>query len=407
MDAFLCILLFSIVAELNSTTHAFVNRQSSSIRNSLRRGCPRNSGKCMTLDNFKDDIDRSSSSCSELQSPSTPKSSYQYSAPSISGSSLETQQRPHRTQQIESIQGVWWTSEEKDQLVEIRSGYAIFDVMQKTYVSSTSPMPPAVAYPLGGTNDIVTLRTFKLEVPIPSENGEVACQWVPSPTSKVSVQRGGGTAIGVESPSVQMVSPTSSTSFLWERCTNPQEFWKSDRVVQGYEESLTTLLSSEGPHWSASPVDVLRACMRGIQSDDMDSVDALCRFAGPLPALAMEGGATIGREHSNNDALNSISEYFKSTGGVSTYSIVNCHYYSPDVCTLRIKISNPNNNENHKTFEFCLSRKKRKPDRTSEERESSSDNKVPAVDLFDSIMDVDLLVNGKTWAIDHINACSC
>jgi hypothetical protein len=319
------------------------------------------------------------------------------------------------------MQGVWWTSEQKDQLVEIRSSYAIFDAFQNTYVSTTSPMPPAVAYPLGGTDDIVTLRTFKLLVPRTNNNvDDITPQWVPSPTSKVSVHRGGGTAIGTESPSIQTVSPTSTTSFGWERCTNPETCWKSDRVVQGYEESLTTLLASEGPHWSASPVDVLRTIMKGVQSDNSDLVDSLCRFSidsPPKAAVSAGPGVNIGRKNSNRDALLSISEYFdEATGGVSSWSIIKCHYFSLDVCTLRVSISNPSNeNKNNssasasssKTFEFCLSRETKKPDRPSNNRRSSGKNKMPASHLFNSIMDVELLVNGKTWAIDHVHACSC
>ena len=430
----LVLILICIVAALHDS-HAFVNQRS--IHHvSPQRGHPGvNPAICMSLENFKDDIDVSSSSTSSessqqqsLSPESTPKSSSSSSSSSFTTQQQQQPQRPYRTKQIERMQGVWWTSEQKDQLVEIRSSYAIFDAFQNTYVSTTSQMPPAVAYPLGGTDDIVTLRTFKLLVPTPipsdlknsNDANEIAPQWVPSPTSKVSVQRGGGTAIGTESPSIQTVSPTSTTSFGWERCTNPETSWKSDRVVQGYEESLTTLLASEGPHWSASPVDVLRTIMKGVESDNSDLVDSLCRFSidsPPKEAVSAGSGVNIGRKNSNRDALLSISEYFdEATGGVSSWSIIKCHYFSSDVCTLRVSISNPSdeNKKNSttsaissKAFEFCLSRETKKPDRPSNNRKSSGNNKMPASHLFNSIMDVELLVNGKTWAIDHVHTCSC
>jgi hypothetical protein len=307
---------------------------------------------------------------------------------------------------------VWWTSEERDQLVEIRSSYAIFDALQQSYVSTTSPMPPAVAYPLGGTDDIVTLRTFKLAVPHENNDddgddgeGIEVPQWISSPTSKVSVHRGGGTAIGTESPSIQAVTPTPSTSFLWERCTNPDECWKSDRVIQGYEQSLTTLLASEGPHWSASPVDVLRACLKGVRDDDYDLVDSLCRFLDDSQQ-ASTSGVNIGRKNSNSEALLSISYAFEK--GASSWSIIKCHYFSPDVCTLKVSIGSACDENETKTFEFCLSRERKKPRRASDHDDDDyDDNKMPASHLFNSIMDVELLVNGKTWAVDHIHACTC
>lgn len=386
--------LFSwIVAEFFNTANAFVYQRST--QKFLSRVCPSNSAICMSLENFKDDIDVTSSS----ESP--PSCKPESSEESSSESSFETQQRPHRTQQIESMQGVWWTTEQKEQLVEIRSSYAIFDALQNTYVSSTSPMPPAVAYPLGGTDDILTLRTFKLDA---SKSTKRSLQWIASPTSKVSVQRGGGTAIGIESPSIQMVSPTSTTSLAWKRCTNPDEFWKSDKVVQGHEECLGNLLESEGPHWSASPVDVLRTCLKGIQSNDRDLVDSLCRFSDLSPSSVVNIGREI-RQKNNSEALHSISKYFDISGGVSIWSVVGCHYCSPDACTLKVSIANQG--DENKTFEFCLSRETKKPDRTSDDDTDPSDNKMPASNLFNSIMDVELLVNGKTWAIDHIHACSC
>jgi hypothetical protein len=169
---------------------------------------------------------------------------------------------------------------------------------------------------------------------------EIAPRWVPSPTSKVSVQRGGGTAIGTESPSIQMVSPTSTTSFVWERCMNAETCWKLDRVVQSYEESLTTLLASVGPHWDREPI------MKGVQSDNSDLVDSLCRFSNP-PKAVSGSGVNIGRKNSNSDALRSISECFEATtGGVSSWCIARCHYFSPNVCTLCVSISNNPSDEN-------------------------------------------------------------
>mmetsp|Transcript_14307 Transcript_14307/g.33307 ORF Transcript_14307/g.33307 Transcript_14307/m.33307 type:complete len:420 (-) Transcript_14307:176-1435(-) len=419
MEVLRCLVFsFWIVAGLQVTL-AFVNQRS--LQQSRRIYCqPTNTEMHMSLDNFKDDIDISSS-----ENDSQPPSSTHEEESSPMGS-FSTQQRPNRIEQINNIQGVWWTSERKDQLVEIRSSYAIFDVMQNTYVSSTSPMPPAVAWPLGGTDDIVTLRTFKLSLPSLSHYGDWIPEWIASPTSKVSVQRGGGTAIGIESPSVQTVSPTPTTSLTWIRCDNPDECWRSDRVVQGYEErSLTTLECSEGPHWSASPVDILRACMKGVMSGDYsrdgdDLVNCLCRFS-ELPeavaAVAASGAVNIGRKHSNQEALLSIAEQFKRCRGSTTqpqWSIVKCHYFSPDVCTLRVDIRSIADDENvneTKSFEFCLSRETKKPGRaTAEDSESSSGtnrSKAPAMHLFNSIMDVELLVSGKTWAIDHIHACSC
>lgn len=419
MEALRCFVFsFWIVAGLHVTL-AFVNQRS--LQQSWRRYCqPTNSAMCMSLDSFKDDIDISSSEEESQPSSSTPDEES-----SLPGS-FSTQQRPHRIEQIENIQGVWWTSEQRDQLVEIRSSHAIFDVMQKTYVSSTSPMPPAVAYPLGGTDDIVTLRTFKLAVSSPSQNGVFFPEWIASPTSKVSVQRGGGTAIGIESPSVQTVSPTPTTSLTWIRCDNPDECWRSDRVVQGYEEqSLSTIESSEGPHWSASPVDILRACMKCVMSKDYtsgcnDLVDSLCRFS-ELPeavaAIATSGAVNIGRKHSNQEALRSIAEEFQRCSGSSTktqWSIVKCNYFSPDVCTIRVEIRTASETSINETkmFEFCLSRGTKMPDRATDEDDEPpsfgrSSSKMTSAHLFNSIMDVELLVSGKTWAIDHIHACSC
>ena len=420
MEILRCLVFSFWVATGLHVTLAFVNQRN--LHRSWKKYYqPTNTAMQMSLDNFKDDIDISSSEEESLPTSSTPDEES-----SLMGS-FSIQQRPHRIEQIDNIQGVWWTSEPKDQLVEIRSSYAIFDVMQKTYVSSTSPMPPAVAYPLGGTDDIVTLRTFKLAVPLPLHNGDWIPEWIASPTSKVTVQRGGGTAIGIESPSVQTVSPTPSTSLTWIRCDNPDEFWRSDRVVQGYDErSLITLESSGGPHWSASPVDVIRACMKGAMSNDYpsggnDLVNSICRFpelTEAAAAVAASESVNIGRKQSNQEALRSIAEQFQRCSGSSTkpkWSIVKCHYFSPDMCTLRVELrsiaDNDGVNETN-AFEFCLSRGTKKPERAADEdceRSSSGRNssKMPASHLFNSIMDVQLLVSGKTWAIDHIHACSC
>lgn len=381
----------------------------------------------MSLENNKDDTKITSSSSSSNYATTPPQGRLH-----------------HRSEQIEKIQGVWWTNEQKDQLVEIKSSYAIFDAPQKSYISSKPPA--AVVYPLGGTEEIVTLRTFKLLAAHTSttcnNDPDVVVdvpQWISSPTSKVSVQQreGGGISAAVAS---------SSSTFPWERCKDPEKYWKSSQVIQGYEESLTALLASEGPHWSASPVDILRACIQGLQcGNNMELVSSLCRFSlKPSPSLSSSSSSTsstttsvnIGRRNSNinsnSEAVIGLSNYFATTKGVvvPSWSIVKCHYFSPDVCTLRVKIGTAINtisgtsNNNHSSdgtsssFDFCLSREKKKKTKnanrtaiateseSSSPSSSSSSNKLPPSLLFDSIMDVELLVNGKTWAIDHIHACS-
>ena len=382
-------------------SNAFTNY--SPVRGSPNGGKSSNTVKCMALEHSKDETD-STSSLSQL--PTSSPSPSQSTPPPLP---YTAQQRPHRTEQIERIQGVWWTSENREQLVEIKSSYAIFDAPQKSYVSTTSAMPPAVAYPLGGTEDIVTLRTFKMVVPTPSEENAVVPEWIPSPTSKVSVQRGGGSAIGTTG---QRVSPSYSSTFQWERCTDPESRWKSDRVVQGFEANLTTLLASEGPHWSASPVDVVRACIEGLQSNNQGLVHSLCRFSWEVASTSSSSSSSvnIGRKGMDDEALESVSDYFASADGISSWSIIKSHYFSPDVCTLGVKIATAGSDTNVLFFELCLSREDTKHEKNeSSETLSSSfddDEKLPPSLLFNSIMDVELLVNGKTWVVDHICACS-
>lgn len=401
MEVLRCLFLSLWIVTGYQNTLAFASQQ-------LLHPTRRTHGCCMSLDNFNDDIDVTSSQGEE---PDSLSSMPNESSSSTLGS-FQTQERAHRNEQIESVQGVWWTSEKKDQLVEIRSSYAIFDVVQKTYVSSTSPMPPAVAYPLGGTKDIVTLRTFKLVTP--SSSGSIP-EWTPSPTSKVSVQRGGGTAIGTESPSIQTVSPTPTTCLRWIKCESPELSWRSDWVVQGYDEnSVATLEASGGPHWSACPVDVLRACMKGVASKDYrsrgsDLVNSLCRFS-QLPktatALGDSEGVNIGRKHRDHEALRSIGDLFeRCSGSTPQWSIIKCHYVSPDGCTLSIEITSTKNSDTKK-YEFFLSRKTKKFDRASDDdanglpisasRISSKDKKTLVPNFFNSVMDVELLVRGKT-----------
>mmetsp|Transcript_14719 Transcript_14719/g.30444 ORF Transcript_14719/g.30444 Transcript_14719/m.30444 type:complete len:413 (-) Transcript_14719:284-1522(-) len=388
-------------------SNAFTNY--SPVRESSNGGKSSNSVKFMSGEHSKDETDCTSSLSQSQTPPSSSPSPSQSTPPPLP---YTAQQRPRRTEQIERIQGVWWTSENREQLVEIKSSYAIFDAPQKSYVSTTSAMPPAVAYPLGGTEDIVTLRTFKMEVPTPSEDNAVVPEWIPSPTSKVSVQRGGGSAIGTTG---QRVSPCYSSTFQWERCTDPENCWKSDRVVQGYEANLTTLLASEGPHWSASPVDVVRACIEGLQSNNQGLVHSLCRFSWGVASTSSSSSSSssssvnIGRKGMDNEALESVSDYFASADGPSSWSIVKSHYFSPDVCTLGVKIATAGSDTNGPSFEFCLSREDTKH-KKRESSESSSlldyGEKLPPSLLFNSVMDVELLVNGKTWVIDHICACS-
>ena len=431
----LMLLLSSGIIKIK-VAHSFTNQPSTSMSTSTstslfqKRSSPTRQTLFMSLENNKDDTKIASSSSSSSSPTSTPTSSSCYDT--------TPQGRLHRSEQIEKIQGVWWTSEQKDQLVEIKSSYAIFDAPQKSYISSTSSIssmkpPAAVVYPLGGTEEIVTLRTFKLahttcttctsasaDHDDPVVAAVVIPQWISSPTSKVSVQQRGGGGGGTAA-----ASSSSSSTFLWERCKHPEEYWKSGQVIQGYEESLIALLASEGPHWSASPVDVLRACIQGVQGDNMELVSSMCRFSlKSSPSLSSSSSTTsvnIGRRNinSNSEAVIGLSNYFASTKGVPSWSIVKCHYFFPDVCTLRVKIgtattsgSNNSSSDGNKSFEFCLSREKKKKmkkaNRTTKasESESSPSNKLHPSLLFDSIMDVELLVNGKTWAIDHIHACS-
>ncbi|VEU43049.1 unnamed protein product [Pseudo-nitzschia multistriata] len=332
----------------------------------------------------------------ETDTTSSPQQSTKPSA-SLPLARSDRQQRLNRNDQIERIQGVWWTSENREQLVEIKSSYAIFDAPQQSYVSTTSTMPPAVAYPLGGTDDIVTLRTFKLVAPtkvISEENATVDAvpEWIPSPTSKVAVQRGGGSAIGTTG---QKVSPSSSSAFRWELCTDPEGKWKSDRVVQGFEENLTTLLASEGPHWSASPVDVVRACIEGIRSNNLELVHSLCLFQSEMEETSE---ICSGKKAKDNEVLEILADHFADAERPLSWSIVKSHYFSPDVCTLSVQIASAG------TFDFCISRadKARRGEGQGTCSPSKRRDKLSPSLLFDSITDVELLVNGKTWEIDHI-----
>lgn len=263
-------------------------------------------------------------------------------------SSCSKQQRLHRTDQIERLQGIWWTSDQQDQLVHINSSYAIFDNHQMQETSS-----PPVMYALGGTDDIVTLRTFKLS----SFENNSSPQWVSSPVSKAntSMQR-------------RQVVDT------WERCLDVEKYWKSDFddpkgvIVPGYEESLALLLMAGGSHWSSSPVDIVRACIKGAQSNN-----------------ARLMSSSVVESASNKRGIVALSNCAAST---TAWSIVKCSHFSPDVCVIQVSIG-----ESFRKFQFCLSR-----DGDRERLESS----LPPSLLFDSTVDIELCLKGKVWMIDHI-----
>ncbi len=295
-------------------------------------------------------------------------------------SSSSLQIMTQRIQQIEKIQGTWWTSEKKDQLVEIHSSYAIFD--------SPNPNAPAIMYPLGGTDSIVTLRTCKLvsTTPIP--------QWSSSPTSKVHNRDGGGVL------SVPNIS-------VWEKCSNPAQYWKSNRqkIIPGYEVALVNLMSG-GPLWSASPVDVVRASIKCFQECADKTKD---RDAHSHSDAAFETLLSICKCQKSIDL--GLSHFTLTTS--SSWSIIKCQYYSPDVCILYVRISD-NKGEGEQQdhlFSFCLSRENRQSiSRNGHEDEhthpSFYSSKLPPSLQYDTPMDIELCVQGKVWMLDHIRrAC--
>lgn len=265
-------------------------------------------------------------------------------------SSCSKQQRPRRTDQIDRLQGVWWTSDQRDQLVHITSSYATFDNHQMQETSS-----PPVMYTLGGTDHIVTLRTFKLLL---SSESNSSPQWVSSPVSKAST-------------SMQRRQVVDT----WERCLDVEKYWKSNNfhdlkgaTVPGYEESLSLLLMSGGSHWSSSPVDIIRACIKGAQSKNARLVSS-----------------AVVESASNERGILALTNCTAST---TAWSIVKCSHFSPDVCVIQVSIG-----ESFQKFQFCLSR-----DQDRERLES----RLPPSLLFDSTADIELYLKGKVWMIDHI-----
>lgn len=279
-----------------------------------------------------------------------------------------------RTEQIEKLQGTWWTSERKQQLVQINSSYAIFDCAPQC--TSRKGTQRAVMYPLGGTDEIVTLRTFKLvsTYPIP--------QWAPSPTSKENSKKHQYNVNKKEEKSNKKDS-SSSNSFCWELCANPEKYWKSNRnqaPIPGYEESLSNLIQSGGPIWSSSPVDIVRACIKGVQSGNIDLVSSVCRFQ-PLSKS----------RHSRSNQKSRMALFDFAT--ISSWSIARYHHYSPDVCTLHIKIDEKGGAElKSQYYEFRMSR----------DDDRGADSKLPPSLSFDSVLDIKLCVEGKVWRIDNI-----
>jgi len=270
--------------------------------------------------------------------------------------SSSSSRRLHRAKQIESLQGIWWTSDQKDQLVEINSSYAIFDAPQ--HVKNSNAL--AIMYPLGGTDDIVTLRTCKLvsTTPIP--------QWTSSPTTKIHRRAGKTTNVS-----------------CWEKCKYPKQYWRSnpEKTVPGYEDSLVNLIHG-GPFWSASPVDVVRAFIKCFQgkghaATNYETLASLCNW---------RSSTYIGLSH---------------FATISSWSIVKCYYYSPDVCTISVKMICNSGDDHDQFFDFHLTRgdNKNNNDESNGYRHGS---KLPPSLLFDSTMDVELCVNGKSWVVEHV-----
>lgn len=283
----------------------------------------------------------------------------------VTTSSIPYSRRLHRIDQIEQLQGVWWTCNKEEQLVEIKSSYATFDAPQDIpqAAEKIASSYPAIVYPLGGSDDIVTLRSLKLVQlsPVP--------QWSSSPTS----------------------STRSATTTSWKKCTNPKKYWKTNikKSILGYEHSLINLLLG-GRHWSSSPVDVVRACIIGCQKNDeyfrenQNVLLALCR------------------------SYETLSRHFSSSSGsVSTsWSIVKSQFYSQDVCVIGVQMSNGT------YLDFCLTREKNASARGGDEKnqfvsEEVKSTKLPPSMLFNSMMDVELCVSGKSWIIDHVHEVPC
>jgi len=280
-----------------------------------------------------------SSCCSSFQKSKTSSSDEKDKG----GSKLSTSSADSRSEQIKKIQGIWWTSPERNQLVEINSSYAIFDI-PNAFQDSNSP---AILYPLGGTNEVVTLRTCKLLSTSPT------LQWSSSPTSK-----------------------HQETISCWEKCANPDEHWKSDcqKIIPGYEKALVNYICG-GPVWHASPVDVVRSCIRCVQNQkEKADIDANVEI---LEALCNEG---------SNSCIKQITEL----GSIMMWSIVKCNFQSPDICTLLVKISC---GEIDQFIYFCLSRVKRSAEYTS---------KLPTSLIYNTPMDIDLYLNGKVWMLEKI-----
>ena len=148
--------------------------------------------------------------------------------------------------------------------------------------------------------------------------------------------------------------------------------------------------------------------LHGIQAD-MDCMYRLKAVCSVSEQSWSSSSVNIGRKGMDDEALESVSDYFASADGISSWSIIKSHYFSPDVCTLGVKIATAGSDTNVLFFELCLSREDTKHEKNeSSETLSSSfddDEKLPPSLLFNSIMDVELLVNGKTWVVDHICAC--
>lgn len=267
--------------------------------------------------------------------------------------------RMHRTEQIEMLQGVWWTSDTRDQLVRITSSYAIFDAPQ-SHESS-----PPVMYPFGGTDEIVTLRTFKLDTASLSGDDKryssLSPNWISSPISKVRAS----------SSDSQLSTPTSSAT--WERCTNIETHWQSKQngFIPGYEASLTTLIMSGGSHWSSSPVDIVRAC--------------ISIFKGGAQGGHLSLSSLVVESESNKREMAILPNVLSTS---SSLHIVKYHHFSPDVCTVLVQISG----NKLRNFQFCLSRDKQRV----------VESKLPTSLLYDSVADIELCAKGKVWMVDHV-----
>jgi len=271
-----------------------------------------------------------------------------------------------RIDQIEKLQGVWWTSNKREQLVNITSSFTIFD---------SSPM--RVMYPFGGTSSIVTLRTFKLA----QINKDTAC-WTSSPLSKTAQQHDTGQLdlLGAD-------LPQAPTQQYWTRCTKKDEQmnWRSDGrnpVIPGFEQSLSSFMVMGGPNWSSSPADIVLACIKGAQYNKLDFVSS-CLSSTNL--------------NEKRRYCSILSEKFGTDDGIaSSWSIIKYHHFSSDVCTFTIKVdagSEKQQQREQQLLQFCLSRQKKM------ERGTPS---ILPTRLYDTFVDIELLAHGKMWMVDRI-----